>query len=189
MLNQTDHLGNILLDQNGNILTKQITVGAGDGVIDSKDTIFNQLKVWQDLNQDGISQAGELKHLADYDISSINVGATTATNQNVDGNVIISTSSYQTTTVNEDGSISESTHSYANLDLAIDQTNSSFYSYQDKFGNVVDYAFNLESVTLPLSRGYGNTKAWHIAVSEDAVLLSMMKNMVNLSNVNLETVY
>ena len=33
----------------------------GDGQINSTDTIYSQLRVWRDLNQDGISQAGELQ--------------------------------------------------------------------------------------------------------------------------------
>lgn len=34
---------------------------------------FTNLRVWQDLNQDGISQANELTPLADAGIASINV--------------------------------------------------------------------------------------------------------------------
>ena len=36
-----------------------------DGKIDANDTAFGELKVWRDLNQDGISQTGELFTLAD----------------------------------------------------------------------------------------------------------------------------
>ena len=45
----------------------------GDGVIDSKDAAYSQLKVWVDANGDGVSQSGELKSLASLDIASINV--------------------------------------------------------------------------------------------------------------------
>ncbi len=34
-----------------------------DGIIDADDAAFNELKIWRDLNQDGISQADELKTL------------------------------------------------------------------------------------------------------------------------------
>ena len=34
--------------------------GISDGKIDSSDAIFSQLKIWQDLNQNGISEASEL---------------------------------------------------------------------------------------------------------------------------------
>jgi len=182
LVNQTDAFGTVLVDDNGNPLTQEVVIGANDGVIDSKDAIFSQLKLWQDLNQDGISQDGELRFLGDYNISSIDVTTTTTTNKNVEGNVIISTGTYQTSVTNEDGSITNSTKQYANLDLAIDQTNSSAYSYQDAEGNVISYNLNLEVLALPLSRGYGNVAAWHVAMSEDSALLTMMKDMVNLTN-------
>ena len=46
-----------------------------DGVIDTNDAIFKDLKVWQDLNSDGVSQAGELKSLANVNIASIKLAA------------------------------------------------------------------------------------------------------------------
>jgi len=44
-----------------------------DGKVDSKDTNWKQLKVWRDLNQDGISQANELFTLEKVGIASLNV--------------------------------------------------------------------------------------------------------------------
>ncbi len=46
-----------------------------DGRIDASDKIFNDLVVWRDLNQDGISQAGEKSSLADFNIVAINVNS------------------------------------------------------------------------------------------------------------------
>jgi Ca2+-binding RTX toxin-like protein len=46
----------------------------GDGKINAADEVFGQLRLWQDANQDGITQAGELKSLLDLDITSINIG-------------------------------------------------------------------------------------------------------------------
>lgn len=46
-----------------------------DGVIDASDDVFANLLVWQDANQDGVSQADELYSLSDLDIVSINLGA------------------------------------------------------------------------------------------------------------------
>ncbi len=48
-----------------------------DGIIDASDAAFNQLKVWRDLNQDGISQTEELQTLEQAGIASINLTATT----------------------------------------------------------------------------------------------------------------
>ena len=70
---------------------------------------------------------------------------------------------------------------YSNLDLAIDQTNSSSYSYVDESGNAVTYDLNLEVLSLPFSRGYGNVEAWHIARSKDGDLLEIMKEIFDSS--------
>ena len=47
----------------------------GDGKLDASDAIWNELKVWQDLNQDGKTEGDgtELKTLAAWGISSINI--------------------------------------------------------------------------------------------------------------------
>lgn len=51
----------------------------GDKVIDSKDAEFADLRVWRDLNQDGISQSNELFTLAQLNIQSLDLE-----HQNVD---------------------------------------------------------------------------------------------------------
>ncbi len=70
-----------------------------DGVIDANDDIFDELLVWQDHNQDGISQDGELKTLSDLGITSINLAAT-MTDQYIEG----SWNAYNSTFTYEDGS-------------------------------------------------------------------------------------
>ncbi len=47
--------------------------GNGDGVIDAADAAYGQLRIWKDVNQDGISQAGELHTLSDLGIARLNV--------------------------------------------------------------------------------------------------------------------
>lgn len=87
-----------------------------DGVFDAQDAEFGNVRVWQDLNQDGVAQAGELKTLADHHITAINLGST-ATNQNSNGNVISAVGSF----VRDDGSAGVVTSNQslaANLDLA-----------------------------------------------------------------------
>ena len=54
-----------------------VTQGAGDGKFDAKDAQYADLRIWRDLNQDGISQAGELQTLGALGISSIGVNGTT----------------------------------------------------------------------------------------------------------------
>jgi hypothetical protein len=72
----------------------------GDGVIDASDTVFGQLRIWQDLNQDGISQASEMRSLGDVGISSISVQSNT-TSYWVAGNEI----RYESTFTWDDGRV------------------------------------------------------------------------------------
>ncbi|WP_236598189.1 calcium-binding protein [Alicycliphilus denitrificans] len=50
----------------------------GDGAINPQDAIYGQLRVWRDLNQDGVSQANELQTLGQLGVASIGVAGTQA---------------------------------------------------------------------------------------------------------------
>ncbi|WP_206532446.1 Ig-like domain-containing protein [Mesorhizobium sp. M7D.F.Ca.US.004.01.2.1] len=58
-----------------------------DGVIDHNDTAFDSLLIWKDANANGISDAGELSHLADNGIVSISTAATPTVGE-IDGQTV-----------------------------------------------------------------------------------------------------
>jgi hypothetical protein len=66
-----------------------------DGVIDRNDASFADLKIWVDANSDGVTEGGELKSLADLQITSINANAAVDLSKD-NGNLIGLTSTYQT---------------------------------------------------------------------------------------------
>jgi hypothetical protein len=85
----------------------------GDGVVDSKDAVYADLRVWVDSNSDGISQAGELKTLASVGVASIGLQDTAVLSKDK-GNLIGLTSNYQST----DGS----THAMADVWFVADKS-------------------------------------------------------------------
>lgn len=66
-----------------------------DGVIDAKDAVWQELKVWRDENSDGTSQAHELNTLDHYGIKSISLNYK-ETDYQVGDNRIISEGFFET---------------------------------------------------------------------------------------------
>jgi hypothetical protein len=98
--------GWLVLDRNGN------------GKIDSADSVFANLRIWRDLNQDGVSQAVELTRLSTNNITSIGV---TGTPTNIDlGNGNVQTASGTFTRTNDSvGNTGATDGAVGNLDLLI----------------------------------------------------------------------
>jgi len=88
----------------------------GSGSFDSADEQFDNLRIWQDFNQDGIAQSNELKTLAEHNIIAINLDSNKA-NQSSNGNIVSAVGRY----VRDDGSAGEVNGNQSlvgNLDLA-----------------------------------------------------------------------
>jgi hypothetical protein len=47
--------------------------GNSDGLIDARDAVYSSLRLWQDSNHDGVSQASELHALAEMDVARIHL--------------------------------------------------------------------------------------------------------------------
>lgn len=58
-----------------------------DGVIDASDAIYSQLKIWQDNNQNGQVDQGELKSLQEQGIQQINLSYTQENDVDAQGNI------------------------------------------------------------------------------------------------------
>jgi hypothetical protein len=101
-----------------------------DGKIDANDAQFANLRIWRDLNQDGISQTGELFTLASLNIASINVTKTANSQTLANGNQIADLGSF-TRTDGTSGTAGAVTGNLADINLASD-------TFHRSFPNVLD---------------------------------------------------
>jgi serine-aspartate repeat-containing protein C/D/E len=69
----------------------------GDGVVNTSDSLFGNLSIWQDANENGVTDNGELQSLAAYGISALNTSYSNAFTTDAQGNVLGETSSAITT--------------------------------------------------------------------------------------------
>lgn len=99
-----------------------------DGILSDHDAVWSELRVWQDLNQDGVSDSDELRTLADWGITQINLGydngfdyGHTTDDISILGNTLLGTASYtQNGEVIEGGvgdvALSYATHGWRRVD-------------------------------------------------------------------------
>lgn len=125
-----------------------------NGLIDSGDDDFSNLIIWQDLNQNGISETGELQSLGYWNIVSIDLNASMPSNLFIEGHNISHVSSYTV----DDGVSGPQTLEIVDVWFGFNNTLSHF---------VQDYTLDPEALFLTTMRGYGDLPDLHITVSSD----------------------
>ena len=123
-----------------------------DGKIDASDIVYLKLKVWQDLNRDGVSQAEEMKSLADVGIKAINLNSTVTGAADAMGNIQRRLGSF----VKTDGSDGQIGEYLLNRDTM---------SSRDTFGDSVTILDDIAA--LPDLQGAGNVSSLRIAMAKD----------------------
>ena len=131
-----------------------------DGLINAKDTAFNQLGVWVDKNSNGITDAGELSSLTQLGITSIALNTTQSSEVN-NGNLIGLMGSYTTA----DGS----THTMGDVWFSVDASGKKVFDLSavvDKSGPVAHVNMNpTETATLNVSLQDVLSSGGHDAIS------------------------
>jgi len=131
-----------------------------DGVIDSSDAQFTDLRVWVDTDQDGVSQASELHTLSDLSITSINLGYST-TSYEIGGNDIKQESTFV---------INGQTRAIVDAWLEYDPMNTTSAGSGE---------INPDAIYEPYERGYGSLASLTIAMSENNTLLDMVDDLAS----------
>ena len=126
-----------------------------DGKVDSNDANFARLRLWQDLNQDGISQAGELFTLNQKGIASITVAKTENSTLLPNGNVLADLGHY-TKTDGSEGALGAATGQLGDVDL---RENTFFSQFTDAI------PLTPEAQLLPTMHGSGQVRDLREAVS------------------------
>jgi RHS repeat-associated protein len=161
----TELFGNNTAAQINSGFTKLKTLDTNnDGWISATDTAFNSLKIWRDLDQDGISDTGELFTLNQLNISRISVNPT-ATNQTIEGNQVLETAQYELTNGTQ--------RTIVDAWFALDDLNSRYDFRSTQNAPVV---ITNEILALPNLKGYGTLPDLHIAMAKDPQLLTLVKD-------------
>ncbi|NNV89272.1 calcium-binding protein, partial [Roseobacter sp. HKCCD9020] len=135
-----------------------------DGVIDANDAVYADLIVWQDLDGDGFSDAGEMMGLADAGIVSISLNSTSTdfTNQ---GHWV---SDVSTVTWGDGTNTSIEDVHFEN------DTRASVALLPD------DFQYHVDAFKLPVLFGYGQIASTWVVLSQDATLRADAEALLDL---------
>ncbi len=136
----------------------------GNGILDASDAGFSQLQIWRDLNHDGVTDAGELFSLSEFEIASINLTAGDVA-LDVGGSTITQVSTVTFT----NGSTSEIADVYFDRDTA-----DTHFLLDDSF------VYDPNALIMPELWGRGNVANASIALSLDATLQTKADALLGL---------
>ena len=156
-LNPNNNLNDKNLAVNGYHALKSYDMN-NDGIIDSNDEIYKHLKVWQDINGDGISQENELKTLEQANIKSLNLAFSNIDKDLDNGNNLMFEGNY---TDNEGKE-----HKMADINFNIDTISS---KHKD------DITLNNEQANQINLQGSGNLRD----LNQAAILSSKLNDILN----------
>ncbi|MDD3597379.1 MAG: hypothetical protein PHE23_13230, partial [Sulfuricurvum sp.] len=142
-----------------------------NGKFDAGDTNFTNVRIWQDTNSDGISQAGELHTLSELGITSINLTSTTS-NTVSNGNVQIAAGTYTKT----NGDTGES----ATLNLTEDTGNAGNLNFSQNpfYSEFTDHLTLTDTaLALPDMQGSGMVRDLREASTLSTSLTATLQNM------------
>jgi Ca2+-binding RTX toxin-like protein len=158
-----DGIGELFGNQNVDGFTALAALDSNhDGKVDASDAQFANLKVWRDLNGDGVSTSNEVFSLADVGIQSIGTVATPST-EIIAGNAIGFTGQF----VRTDGSTGLAAAAFFQTDRTLTQ-----WLPPDGFV-VLD-----EASILPGLKGYGNLPDLEYSMSLRSDLLEAVRDFV-----------
>jgi len=146
-----------------------------DNRVSAADAGFSGLRIWQDLNSNGKTDAGELKTLESLQIVSLSLQLTNATSLN--GHAVAGTSEF----TRANGSVGVA----ADVLFDVRQSDSIYVGSDTSVSPPVDAS----TLFLPLSRGYGTLPALHYAMTQNSSLKAMVTELAGLELSRLDEVY
>lgn len=143
--------------------------GNNDGVIDATDSVFADLKVWEDADGDGQVDTGELKSLNEVGIASISLTSTPQSGVTNAGNSVTATGSFTRTDT--------TTGAVAEVGFATDPFHSEYLG---------DKTVSVDAALRPNLKGYGTLTDLHVAMTLDPDLIDIVDDQLsNLGVVDL----
>ena len=136
-----------------------------DGVIDASDENFSNMKVWRDLNQDGISQSEELRSLEETGIKKIHLDYLTVNTEDEQGNIQTRTSGFEFT----DGRNGLTSEFLFDRDV-VDTGTTDFSDVPDEIKNMA------------YLRGFGDVTDLYHAMKDDEVLRGLVEEFSDPEN-------